>query len=149
MSQGKLFIFHLSVDNIPSIIQSNYLSELNNKSQKHGHLQCERLDYYYEAVKINVNTSDFYLLLSYNDFNIYGYLYEHNFDPYDSSRNLLSSNAIGDYSKLYNYRITHYLQSNITYILIITTMHGHKNVQDEFTVIVHGSNKIHMKKIGM
>ena len=122
---------------------------MNNKSQKHGHLHCERLDYYYEAVKINVNTSDFYLLFSYSNFNISGYLYEHNFDPYDSSRNLLSSNAIGDYSKLYNYRIIHYLQSNITYVLVITTMHGHKNVQSEFTVIIHGSNKIHMKKIGM
>jgi len=113
---------------------------LNNKSQKHGHLHCERLDYYYEAVKINVNTSDFYLLFSYSNFNISGYLYEHNFDPYDSSRNLLSD---------YNYRVTHYLQSNITYVLVITTMHGQKNAQGEFTIIVHGPNKIHMKKIGM
>ena len=113
---------------------------MNNKSQKHGHLHCERLDYYYEAVKINVNTSDFYLLSSYSNFNVYGYLYEHNFDPYDSSRNLLSN---------YNYRVTHYLQSNITYVLVITTMHGQKNAQGEFTIIVHGPNKIHMKKIGM
>ena len=138
-----------SVDNISSIIQSHYSSELNNNSQKHDDLHCERLDYYYEAVKINVNITDFYLLLSYINFEAYSYLYEHNFDPYDSNRNLLSSDAIDDHSKVSRYRITRYLQSNITYVLVITTKHGHKNVQGEFAAIVYGSNEIHMKKIGM
>jgi len=70
-----------------SIIQSNYSSELTNNSRKHRSFNCRPLDHYYEALEINVNTSGFYMFSTESSLNIFGYLYEYEFNPYDSIDN--------------------------------------------------------------
>ena len=137
----------MSLDDIPKIIQSNYSSELTNNSQKHNHLNCERLDYYYEAFQINVNMTGYYLLSSSSDFNTYVYLYKDYFDPYDPQKTLLSSD--GTYSNVEKFHITDQLQSNITYVLMVTTSPNHKNLQGVFTVIIHGPDQVSIEKIGI
>ena len=69
------------------IIQSNYSSELNNNSPKHTSFNCRPLDHYYEALEINVNISGFYMFSTERSLNIFGYLYEYEFNPYDSIDN--------------------------------------------------------------
>ena len=69
------------------MIQSNYSSELTNNSRKHTSFNCRPLDHYYEALEINVNTSGFYMFSTESSLNIFGYLYEYEFNPYDSIDN--------------------------------------------------------------
>jgi len=138
---------HFIADDVKPIVQSNYSSELNNKSQKHSHLNCYPFEYYYDAIQIDVNTSGYYMFLSKSTFNTYGYLYEYSFDPHSSEDRSL---ARYDYPcKDYNFKMTTYLQFNITYVLVITTPYDRMNAQGPFSVIISGSDKVYMKRIGM
>ena len=129
------------------MIQSSYSSELNNKSSKHTSFNCRPLDHYYEALEINVNTSGFYMFSTESSLNTIGYLYEHEFNPYDSIDNSLArSHDFCDDNQL---RITAYLKLNITYILIITTDYAYANEQGPFSVFVKGPDAIEIKQMSM
>ena len=129
------------------IVQSNYSSELNNKSSKHTSFNCRQLDHYYEALEINVNTSGFYLFSTESSFNTSGYLYEHEFNPYDSIDNSLArSDDSCDSSQL---KLIAYLKFNITYILIVTTKYTDVNRQGPFSLFVKGPNEIKIKQMSM
>ena len=67
-----------------SIIQTNYSSELNNQSQKFSYHNCYSFEFYYEALQINVNTSDYHMFSSYSSLDTNGYLYQYWVDPYNS-----------------------------------------------------------------
>jgi len=136
----------LSLDDIPKIIQSNYSSELTNNSRKHNHLNCQLLDYYYEAFQINVNISDYYIFISNSNFHAHVYLFKHKFDPINPKQNLYTLK----HSFLNNneFKVTAYLEFDITYVLIMTTSPNYKNEQGLFTIIGYGSDKIDMKHIG-
>jgi len=128
-----------------SVVQLNYSSELNNKSQKHTGFNCRQLDYYYEALEINVNTSGFYMFSSESRFDTYGYLYEHEFNPYNSiDTSLAQSDHTCNDDQL---QILAYLNFNITYILIVTTFYAHE--QGPFSVFIEGSDKIKIKQMSM
>ena len=119
---------------------------MNNNSQKQGHLDCGRVDYFYEVIEINVNTSDYYLLSANSNFSTYGYLYKHYFDPYNSQQNLCyieSTNHNGD-----QFNGINYLQTDIKYTLIIRPSTYDKNAQGPFSIFVYGPDRISMKIIG-
>jgi len=150
-SQSKFSFFlnfSLKIENIDDtgpIIRFNYSSELNNKSQKHTGFNCRQLDYYYEALEINVNTSGFYMFSSESRFDTYGYLYEHEFNPYNSiDTSLAQSDHTCNDDQL---QILAYLNFNITYILIVTTFYAHE--QGPFSVFIEGSDKIKIKQMSM
>lgn len=128
-------------------MQSNYSSNLNNESLKHGHHNCKQPEYYYEAVQINVNTSDYYMFSTESTLNTFGYLYEYPFDLYNSLDLSLSEND--DSCETTQFQITAYLHFNITYVLIVTTPYDYMNEQGPFSVIVKGQDGVAMKPIGM
>ena len=138
----------MCIDDIEPIIQSNYSSELNNKSQKHTDFNCRPPDYYYEAFKINVNTSGFYMLSSESNLTIIGYLYEHQFNPYDSIDTSLARNG-DDSCDDFQFKIIAYLKFNITYTLIVTTPYGYTYAQGPFSVFVKGPDEIEIKQMSM
>ena len=129
------------------MIQSNYSSELNNKSQKHTSFNCGPPDYYYEAFEINVSTSGFYIFSTESSLYTIGYLYEHQFNPYDSIDNSLarSDDSCGNRQL----GIIAYLKFNITYILIITTHYAYANQKGPFSVFVKGPDAIEIKQMSM
>jgi len=129
------------------IIQSNYSSELNNKSPKHTSFNCRQLDHYYEALEINVSTSGFYMFSSESSLNAYGYLYEHQFNLYDSIDTSLAQSDHLCYDD--QLRIIAYLEFNITYILIITTHYAYANQKGPFSVFVKGPDAIEIKQMSM
>jgi len=129
------------------MIQSNYSSELNNKSQKHTSFNCRPLDHYYEALEINVNTPGFYMFSTESSLNAYGYLYEHQFNPYDSIDNSLAQS--GDLCDDNQLRIIAYLKFNITYTLIITTQYAYVNRQGPFSLFVEGPYVVKIKQMSM
>ena len=139
--------FILDDDDVKPIIKSKYSSELNNESQKFSHHKCRQSIYYYEALEINVTTTGYYVLSSDSSLNTYVFLYEHKFDP-DSSTD--TSFANNDNScEDYNFTITVYLKSNMTYVLVVTTSYDDMNVHGSFSVIARGSDRIYMKRIGI
>ena len=129
------------------MIQSNYSSELNNKSPKHTSFNCRPLDHYYEAFEINVNTSAFYMFSTESSLNAYGYLYEHQFNLYDSIDTSLAQSDHLCYDD--QLRIITYLKFNITYILIITTHYAYANQKGPFSVFVKGPDAIEIKQMSM
>ena len=110
---------YIVLDHVEQNVQANYSSALTNESQKFGHHNCKQLEYYYEALKINVNTSGYYILSSESILDTYGYLYKYPFDPYNSINDSLNTND--DSCEDMNFAIVAYLQVNITYVLVITT----------------------------
>lgn len=120
---------------------------MNNESQKLGHHNCRLIEYYYEVLTIDVNTSGYYMFLSDSSLNTYGYFYEHQFDPYSSNDTSIDQrdNSCEDH----NFTFTVYLQFNIRYFLVITTSFEDMNAEGSFAVIVKGPDTINMKQIGM
>jgi len=129
------------------MIQSNYSSELNNKSQKHTSFNCRQLDHYYEAFEINVSTSGFYIFSTESSLKTIGFLYEHQFNPYDSIDNSLARND--DLCNDNQLRIIAYLKLNITYTLIITTQYAYVNRQGPFSLFVEGPYVVKIKQMSM
>ena len=129
------------------MIQSNYSSELNNKSQKHTSFNCRQLDHYYEAFEINVSTSGFCIFSTESSLKTIGFLYEHQFNPYDSIDNSLARND--DLCNDNQLRIIAYLKLNITYTLIVTTPYAYANQEGPFTVFLKGPDVIKVKQMSM
>ena len=129
------------------VVQLNYSSELNNKSSKHTSFNCRQLDHYYEAFEINVSTSGFYMFSSESSLNTIGYLYEHQFNPYDSIDNSLAQSD--DFCYDGQLEIIAYLKFDISYILIVTTQYAYVNRQGPFSLFVKGPNEIKIKQMSM
>ena len=94
-----------------------------------------------------MNTSGYYIFSSESNLNTYGYLYEHQFNPYDSIDTSLARNddSCGDKQ----FEIIAYLKFNITYILVVTKSYASANVQGPFSVFVEGPDKIVIKQMSM
>ena len=127
------------------VVQLNYSSELNNKSSKHTSFNCRPLDHYYEALEINVNTSGFYMFSTESSLNTIGYLYEHEFNPYDSIDNSLTQSD--DFCYDGQLEIIAYLNFNISYILIVTTPYTDVDEQGPFSLFVEGPDEIKIKQM--
>ena len=93
-----------------------------------------------------MNTTDFYFVSANGSFSTDGYLYKHHFDAYNPKQNLYYR-TLGYLDKS-QFKATFYFQSNITYILIIAPLTHGKNVQGLFSILVYGSDRVSMKKIG-
>lgn len=141
-----LFLSYLLQDNITPNVKSNYSVVLKNNSRQHGHLACDSLDYYYEALEIKIKRTDYYSFISNADFQTSTYLYEHYFNPHKIYENLLFVHEYKCTKK--RFQMTAYLHYNITYILIVTSAINIKNVRGRVSVIANGPDKIKMKLIG-
>jgi len=74
---------------------------------------------------------------------LYGYIYENDFNPFDSSRNLITeSNSECDNI----FRIAAELHTNVIYILLVTTLEPHR--RGHFTVFIHGPENVTIHRIG-
>ena len=131
---------------IPAIIRWNYTSSLNDISPLHDHHNCALLAYYYEAIEINVTQSGYYTLSSITNLDSYGYLYKDYFTSFNPEETSVNYNTDGCQDG--NFKITEYLQSNTTYILIVTTHMMEKFAQGPFSVIIRGHHNITMKRTG-
>jgi hypothetical protein len=75
--------------------------------------------YYYEAIEMNVSVSGTYSLTSSSSVDTYGFIYTNSFNPINPRWNLLSENDDGGVGV--QFKLTIYLQREITYILVVTT----------------------------
>ena len=94
-----------------------------------------------------MSTSGFYIFSTESSLKTIGFLYEHQFNPYDSIDNSLARSD--DWCNDNQLRIIAYLKLNITYTLIITTHYAYKNHQGPFSLLVEGPDAIEIKQMSM
>jgi len=85
------------------------------------------------------------MFLTDSQFGTYGSLYEYSsFDPYSSHDTSFAKSAP---SFLGKFKITSYLQLNMTYVLMITANYLNVCRQGPFSVIVNGFDRIDIKRM--
>ena len=101
---------------------SNYTSRLNRSSATYASKRCSTSKFFYQALQIDVAVSGRYCIWSWSAMIIHGFLYRDTFDPIDPSLNLIErdSGSCGDGQ----FRLYTLLQTNITYILVVTPLDG-------------------------
>jgi hypothetical protein len=90
---------------------------------------------------VNVNESDYYTFFSKSDMDTYGYLYKDNFNPNIPYINVLAQND-GDCDND-QFMFTVALESNITYILVVTTYYS--DITGAFSVVASGPKNVSLK----
>jgi hypothetical protein len=99
--------------------------------------------FYYEAIQVNVDGTGNYSLGSSGSVDTYGYIHKDNFNPFNPFDSLLSKSDEGCGPR--NFKLITYLQSNTTYILVVTTYYGRKT--GAFSIFVSGANNISLKHV--
>ncbi len=137
-----LFLYLYSIDASLGK-QAIYSSELGVNSQTYPRT-CGRVNYYYEAVEINVIETGYYIILSNSTIDTYGVIYENNFDVFRTGMNfILEDDKSGCNDQ---FKILTLLAVNTTYILVVTT--SKRNMTGTFSVIVFGPKNVSMNHIG-
>ncbi|CAF1126651.1 unnamed protein product [Adineta ricciae] len=139
-------IVQLERIHIEQFIESNYTSALSKDRDKYYALSCDFIpEYYYEAIQINVNKSDFYTVFgSVANINIglVMFIYEHDFYAVIPRGNLSVQHDICIGTDLRH--TTTKLLANIRYILVITTCSSSKTV--DFSIQVLGRNNVSLRR---
>ena len=110
------YVVHLDT---PSVFRSIYASELTTSSDMYSRDQCQSSDYYYQALRFDVEMSGIYRFQRESKIYMYGYLYRDTFDPTKPDQNLLSENGRICLAGILWLNAS--LCSNATYILVPTT----------------------------
>ncbi|CAF1439386.1 unnamed protein product [Adineta steineri] len=134
LGKNKVILERLST---PVNIQLNYSSQLNDDNPTY-YRDCQVPQCHYETLQIDVNTTGLYVLWSKSNINVYGYIYENDFNPLKPSENLLLSHDgkcnDGQFKLIID------LETNTRYILVVTT-HNPKIIGN-FSVFISGPNNI-------
>ncbi|CAF1216350.1 unnamed protein product [Adineta ricciae] len=140
----SVFIFGPNnVNNVPTVIESKYSSALTENSQKYARERCKLLAHYYEAIQINIITSGLYLISSQSAINVFGYFYKNYFNPLNLNENFLALNDEGCGNNQFRLRLN--LQSNTTYVLVVTTHYAEK--KGKFLIYTSGPNNVIFSRI--
>jgi hypothetical protein len=134
----RLFIvFFHRIDN-SLVVQLMYSSALTTNSSTYPNIGCEVLSYYYAAIKVNVVKTGCYNLTSNSSVSIFGYIYRHNFNQLNPSKNLISRSDVILNST--QFQLITYIQANISYVLVVTT--SYPNVTGAFSILASGPSTV-------
>ena len=126
-----------------SIQSTYYSSKLTPDSQKYSRTGCSALEYYYEAIEINVSETGDYSISSNSIMDTYGFIYENNFDVFNLTKNLIGTND--DNGCDGQFKLTKQLRVKTRYILIVTTYY--RNKFGPFSVVVMGPKNVSINRI--
>jgi hypothetical protein len=125
-------------------MSSVYSSELNISMERYSRDQCQASNYYYQALKIRVDTSGFYKFKSNSSIHMYGYLYHETFNPFDPSHNLLVENDKTCTKEQISFDFS--LFTHTTYVLVVTTHSPGRT--GAFMIQVLGRGNITFNRLG-
>ena len=101
---------------------------------------CSTSDFLYEAIEVSVASAGCYSLMSSsNDSDMYGYLYDGQFDPFNTTKHLIAKDDSGN-DRNGRFNLALQLRPGIKYILIATAAQPKKEVA--FSVYVSGPANI-------
>ncbi|CAF4091059.1 unnamed protein product, partial [Adineta steineri] len=139
---GPSYIGFTRILNTSSAVQTTYASELTTNSSTYLHM-CFKSNSYYGAIQVNVHRSGLYTFFSQSNMNTYGTIHKDYFNPFNPHENRLLGDD--DSCRPLQFRFTIALETNITYILIVTT--SRSNTTGAFSIIVSGPNNVDLKNI--
>jgi hypothetical protein len=111
------FVFHC-ID-MSSVISLTHQLALTMDSQMYSR-RCNLKNFYYETFEVKVPEIRYYTIQSSSNIDTYGYIYENQFNPFNTTENLLTSDDNGDDSSS-QFKIEIPLYIDTTYILVVTT----------------------------
>lgn len=117
---------------------SNYSSALTVNSEMYLRNENSTSNFYYEAIQLNVNTTEIYTFTSKSNIDTYGYLYQGNFYPSYPSLNVLEDDD--DTGGNSQFQLTSFLRTDLTYILVVTTFS--ENITGPFSVVASGPDNV-------
>ncbi|CAF1155120.1 unnamed protein product [Adineta steineri] len=123
----------------PLIIFSKHSSELTLNSGIYTRNGSSGVNYYYEAIEVQVNTTGNYTFTSSSSIeDTYGYLYQRNFYPSAPSYNIVSKDDNGAGNG--QFQVIAALRSDTKYILVFTTFH--ENNTGSFSILTSGPDNV-------
>ncbi|CAF3810862.1 unnamed protein product [Adineta steineri] len=128
--------------NTSSGIQSMYSSELTADNPKYSR-DCDKYNYHYETIEIDVITAGFYIIASKSSVDTLGYIYNDSLDPFNPSVNKILDNFMG--CDAAGFQLTLNLVVNVKYILVVTTLYV--DVTGSFSIIVSGPANTSIKRM--
>ena len=123
---------------MPPMEYSIYTSAFNRDGATYSGKRCSTSKYYYQALQINVTVSGRYSISSQSEVNVHGFLYRDVFDVIDPSLNLTERDSVGCGNG--QFRLQTHLQTNITYILVVTPLDAERLVQ--FSLVPVGAGTL-------
>jgi len=132
------------VDSTPEVLRGKYSSELNENSSTHSQ-GCLIPEYYYEAIKINVDDDGNYKFGVGATISTKIYLYEDSFDPLFIHQNRIEID-LSDYTTRNQFNFMIHLRMNITYILVVTA--SDKFAIGKFSIVILGPNNVTLERMG-
>lgn len=127
-------------------MQTVYSSKLTTSSHKCAYKAEQSLDFYCEAVEIQVLETDYYTIISNSTINLCGYVYENTFIPFSLWIDSFAYNNNNDSGSL-QFMISVLRQRTGSFTLVVIT--AEPNQQGDFTVIVSGPKSVNIKRIGI
>ncbi|CAF4554213.1 unnamed protein product [Rotaria socialis] len=121
-----------------TVVNSSYSSTWTTNSQTFARISGGVANYYYQAIRVIVNTSGNYNITSSSNVDTYGYLYATAFYPSNISLNLIAQDD--DSGGSLQFEFGRFFNSSVVYILVATTYSG--GVMAPFSIIVSGPSRV-------
>ena len=130
----------------PSIILSNYSSELTIEYETFYHPEGYSSGHHYEVIQIIVHTTGTYSFTCVSNMDTYGYIYNGTFTQLTyEPRNIIDRND--DMGENGQFKVTALLQADLIYTLIVTTYMA--GVTGPFSIIALGLDNIHFIRMNI
>ena len=123
-------------------LQRTYNSELTKESSVYPRI-CGKGNYHYQIIEINVEQNGSYTFDSNNTIELYGYIYNNDFDPSYPNKNLITQSSFS--CGRYYFQLGSYFEINKIYILVVTTFEP--NIRGSFTLFIIGPNNMTLNRI--
>ncbi|CAF4477102.1 unnamed protein product [Rotaria socialis] len=121
-----------------TVVNSSYSSAWTTNSQTFARISGGVANFYYQAIRVIVNTSGNYNITSSSNVDTYGYLYATAFYPSNISLNLIAQDD--DSGGSLQFEFARFFNSSVVYILVATTYSG--GVMAPFSIIVSGPSRV-------
>jgi hypothetical protein len=119
-------------------VQSTYKSSFNANHETMSRDDCGTSKYYYEALQTTVSVNASIMFCSNSNLDTFAFFYQHKFDPFDLSSDLMASDDDGCGNS--QFRLCVDLRPNANYTLVVTT--NTTRTQGAFSVAVFGGAEI-------
>ncbi|CAF1083142.1 unnamed protein product [Adineta steineri] len=128
--------------NTSSVLQKTYSSSLTNNNQIY-YRDCNKQNFYYESIQVNVIESGYYNFRGRGDIDPYGSIYKNKFNPFDPSENLLDQDY--DRSSDIQFKFDIHLDVDMIYVLVVTTYDSKET--GKFSILIFGKNKVILERL--
>ncbi|UJR24221.1 hypothetical protein I4U23_027188 [Adineta vaga] len=141
MFNNLLMKHHLDGVQVNALVTTNYTNGLSSYSSTFMRPYGQTNNYYFHAIAVRIFSTGSYSFTSQSSFDIYGSFHNYPVDITIPSQSMIAYNDDGGDDER-QFRINLNLQSNKTYVLIVSTFAT--NITGCFTIIVEGPSDVEL-----